>query len=73
MSNELPHTGFVKKVFLDRGYGFIQAGADTVFFHCSELMDGLAFTEQLVEMAVKFETVQVERGLRAKKVRPAWS
>ncbi len=60
-------TGFVKKKFPDRGYGFIQAddGAD-YFFHLSDLMFDLTFDDvsegKDVDFIVKKEASQEEAG-----------
>jgi cold shock CspA family protein len=65
--------GYVKKVLIDRGFGFIHTTASgDVFFHRFDLRDGLQFDEQLLERFVQFEIEQVEKGLRAKNIRPAW-
>ncbi len=60
-------TGFVKKKFPDRGYGFIQAddGSD-YFFHLSDLMFDLTFDDvsegKGVDFIVKKEASQEEAG-----------
>jgi len=60
-------TGFVKKKFPDRGYGFIQAndGSD-YFFHLSDLMFDLTFDDvsegKDVDFIVKKEASQEEAG-----------
>lgn len=64
--------GTVKKIVLDRGFGFIAkaAGGGDVFFHARDLSDDLPFDEQLIERRVTFDVRQTEKGPRAGDVRP---
>ena len=67
-------TGRVKRVVLDRGFGFIAPddgpkGID-VFFHVTGLATGLAFDEQLTEMEVAYELKNVHGRLRATDIKP---
>ena len=71
MEGRRMHSGYVKAVVVDRGFGFIAgcaaAGRD-VFFHCSALRD-LEFNEQLTGREIQFELVDTDRGLQANDVR----
>lgn len=66
-------TGTIVTVRDDKGYGFIRpiGQDDDVFFHASDLIDGLEFDATLQERRVEFETFDSGRGLRAKNVRSA--
>ncbi|MCK9603809.1 MAG: cold shock domain-containing protein [Candidatus Omnitrophica bacterium] len=63
------HTGKIKKLVRDRGFGFI---ADTdgreVFFHQSGIVDA-TFDALNEEQAVEFEVEQSPKGPRAINVR----
>ena len=63
-------TGTVKRVVEGRGFGFIKPddGSPDVFFHKSELQDGLFFNEQLHERYVRFDVIDAERGPKAQTV-----
>ncbi len=65
--------GTVKTIYADKGFGFISLpnGARNLFFHCTDLVDDLAFDEQLVELRVQFEQEATRKGQRAANVRPA--
>lgn len=65
-------TGKIKKVTVDRGFGFI-TGEDGVdyFFHQSELRGGLVFAQLQEGERVSFEARQGEKGPRASDVSPA--
>jgi cold shock CspA family protein len=66
------HEGTIISVKLDRGYGFVSSpGQPDTFFHSSDLSEGLAFDEQLLERRVKFDIYQSGKGLRAVNVQPA--
>lgn len=67
------YTGIICRVFADRGFGFIHpdGGGKDLFFHATQLVSGLPFDEQLLELRVKFDTIDNEKGLRAVDVRPA--
>lgn len=65
--------GVVVRINVDRGFGFIrtdQTGPDA-FVHFRDLAKGLEFDETLIERRVEFDVVTVEKGLRARNVRPA--
>ena len=66
------HTGTIKTLRLDKGFGFVseQNGPD-LFFHCSALADDLPFDETLQERRVNFDVVSTPKGPRAANVRPA--
>lgn len=63
------HTGKIKKLVRDRGFGFI---ADTdgreVFFHSSSLV-GMEFTALSEDQAVEFEVETSDKGPRAANVK----
>jgi CspA family cold shock protein len=63
-------TGTVRKVVVDRGFGFIRAedGRD-LFFHIKQTDPGLPFDDTLQERRVQFETVASEKGPKAINVR----
>jgi CspA family cold shock protein len=65
------HTGKIKKVIRDRGFGFISdTDGREVFFHQSSIIDATfdAFKE---EQAVEFEIENSPKGPRAVNVRIA--
>ena len=67
-------TGKIKRLILDRGFGFIRPHdahdhRHDHFFHFSELSE-LVFSEALVETAVQFDSTMNEKGLTAVNVRP---
>ncbi len=59
--------GTIVSLILDRGYGFIheQSGHPDIYFHVSELGDGLTFNERLKEQRVRFDVVDSPKGPRA--------
>lgn len=60
-------TGTIKKLFLDRGFGFISPGpgkAD-VFFHAQGLVDPGQFANLTEGLAVSYEASPHPRGPRA--------
>jgi len=60
--------GTIKKLVLDRGFGFIQGDRGDLFFHHSALED--ATIEDLRQgQAVQYEEGQGPKGPRAEKVR----
>jgi len=70
--------GSVKKIWPDKGFGFITVGnvdardgqqADA-FFHMNDLVD-LEFGEQLIERPVTFDLEDQPKGPRARNVRAA--
>ena len=65
------HTGKIKKLVRERGFGFI-SGTDgrEVFFHQSALVD-VQFDALQEEQAVEFEVEKSPKGPRAVNVRVA--
>ena len=62
--------GTIKKLIVDKGYGFIQAENGEFFFHHSGLQD--ISIETLHEgQTVEFEEGRGPKGPRAENVRPA--
>jgi len=68
-------TGTVTSIVEQKGFGFIRATGSTArketFFHCTSLVDGLEFGEQLLEQRVEYDVEETDRGTRAKNVRAA--
>ncbi|MDP2939356.1 MAG: cold shock domain-containing protein [Candidatus Omnitrophota bacterium] len=63
------HTGKIKKIVSDRGFGFISdTDGREVFFHQSSLVD-VQFTAIKEEQAVEFEVENSPKGPRAVNVR----
>ncbi len=64
-------TGSIKRLFRDRGFGFIKVnGGPDVFFHRSHIRDGTF--ETLEEgAAVEFEMAASDKGPRVSWVKPA--
>lgn len=59
--------GKIKKVVLDKGFGFIEGDGTDVFFHHSALVN--AQIEELSEgQMVRFEIGQGPKGMRAENV-----
>lgn len=59
------HTGKIKKLIRDRGFGFINDANDReVFFHQSSLVDG-KFDALNEDQKVEFEVEKSAKGLRA--------
>lgn len=64
-------TGTVKKVVLDRGFGFIvDADGYSYFFHMSDLFD-VTLADLQVGSAVRFLATDSLKGLRARSVERA--
>lgn len=64
--------GTIKRVMIDRGFGFIEpsgAGKD-VFFHWTELADGVGWDETLPELRVAYQIRTTSKGPMAIRVRP---
>ena len=69
LKEELMHTGKVKKLVRDRGFGFISdTDGREVFFHQSSLLDA-KFDALNEEQTVEFEIEQSPKGPRAINVR----
>jgi CspA family cold shock protein len=64
-------TGTIKKLFADRGFGFIRMeDGQNIFFQRNELQG--AADESLVEcQKVEFEVERTDKGLNAKNIRLA--
>lgn len=63
------HTGKIKKLVTERGFGFISdTDGREVFFHQSSLMD-VKFTDIKEGQGVEFEVEKSEKGPRAINVR----
>ena len=62
------HTGKIKKLVRDRGFGFISdTDGREVFFHQSSLV-GIAFDALKEDESVEFDIEQSDKGPRAIKV-----
>jgi cold shock protein len=66
--------GTIKKLVLDRGFGFIKptSGAD-VFFHHSGVADGQRFEDLKEGQTVEFTSTMGPKGPRAEGVQPVTS
>ena len=65
------HTGKIKKLITERGFGFISdTDGREVFFHQSSIVDA-QFSDLKEEQAVEFEIEQSPKGPRAVNVRIA--
>jgi CspA family cold shock protein len=61
--------GVIKKLVSDKGFGFIAGeGQSDLFFHCSEVEDGL-FETLTVGQSVQYEAGEGPKGPRAQNVR----
>jgi len=64
------HTGKIKKLVRERGFGFISDNdGREVFFHQSSLLDA-RFDDLSEEQAVEFEVENSPKGPRAINIRP---
>ncbi len=64
------HTGKIKKLIRDRGFGFISdTDGREVFFHQSSII-GATFDTLKEEQAVEFEVENSPKGPRAVNVKP---
>ena len=62
--------GTIKKLVVDKGYGFIEAeGGTDVFFHHSAL-EGVSIEALTVGQSVEYEEGRGPKGARAENVRP---
>lgn len=65
------HTGKIKKLIRERGFGFISdSDGREIFFHQSSLVD-VKFDALTEEQSVTFEVEQSPKGPRAVNVHPA--
>lgn len=63
------HTGKIKKLVRDRGFGFISdTDGNEVFFHQSSLVD-VKFDDLNEDTAVEFDVEKTPKGPRAVNVR----
>ena len=64
------HTGKIKKLVRDRGFGFISdTDGREVFFHQSALVE-TTFTALQEDQAVEFDIEKSDKGPRAVNVKP---
>jgi len=61
--------GTIKKLVMDKGFGFIEGDRGDMFFHCSEVQDA-KFETLAVGQTVQYEVGQGPKGPRATAVRP---
>jgi cold shock protein len=61
--------GTIKKLIMDKGFGFIQGENGELFFHHSAL-DGIAIEELREGQKVEFEEGRGPKGPRAENVKP---
>jgi len=55
----IPNTGRIVTLFIGQGHGFIRlANGRDVFFHRSDLRDGVSFNELAVGDAVQFDLLE---------------
>ena len=73
MENGTMRSGTIVGLRLDKGFGFIfeKAGQPDIYFHVSNLCDGLEFDEALRERRVRFDVVDTPKGPRACNIRSA--
>lgn len=72
MTTTTIHSGYVKSINLDRGFGFLaEPDQPDIFFHVDELGPGLEWDETLTGRRVKFKVFGTGRGPKAFDVRPA--
>ncbi|MFA5115550.1 MAG: cold shock domain-containing protein [Candidatus Omnitrophota bacterium] len=65
------HTGKIKKLVRERGFGFISdTDGREVFFHQSSIIDA-SFDSLKEEQAVEFEVENSPKGPRAVNVKPS--
>jgi CspA family cold shock protein len=63
------HTGKVKKLISDRGFGFItDTDGRDIFFHQGSVVD-TKFSDLSLDQEVEFDVEKTEKGLRAVNVR----
>lgn len=62
------HTGKIKKLILDKGFGFIaDTDGNEVFFHKNSLV-GIEFSNLTEDQEVQFEVQKTPKGLSANSV-----
>lgn len=60
--------GVIKKLVLDKGYGFIEGDRGDMFFHHSAV-EGTTFEELAEGQTVEYEQGQGPKGPRAERVK----
>lgn len=60
--------GTVKKVIADKGFGFIEGDRGDLFFHFTELQDGVTIESLQIGQQVTYEEGHGPKGPRAEKV-----
>jgi CspA family cold shock protein len=60
--------GAIKKLIMDKGFGFIECQPSDMFFHHS-VVEGIAFEELREGQVVEFEAGEGPKGPRATRVR----
>ena len=61
--------GTIRKLIMNKGFGFIQGEQGDLFFHHSSV-EGAAFEELREGQAVEFEEGSSPKGPRAENVKP---
>ena len=61
--------GTIRKLIMDKGFGFIQGDKGDLFFHHSSV-EGATFEELREGQPVEFEEGQSPKGPRAENVKP---
>ena len=65
------HTGKIKKIVRDRGFGFIDAtDGREIFFHRSSVVE-TAFESLVEDQKVEFDVEKSDKGPRAQNIRVA--
>lgn len=63
------HTGKIKKIIRDRGFGFISAmDGREIFFHQNDLV-GIAFDALKQDQEVEFDVEKADKGPRALNIK----
>ena len=60
--------GAIKKLVMDKGFGFIESQPSDMFFHHSAV-EGIAFEDLKEGQIVEYEAGQGPKGARAENVR----
>ncbi len=60
--------GAIKKIVVDKGFGFIEGQPSDMFFHHSSV-EGIAFEDLKEGQMVEYESGQGPKGPRAENVR----
>lgn len=61
--------GTIKKLVVDRGFGFIAQDNGDIFFHCTAVV-GASFEDLHEGQTVEYQTEQGKRGPQAIGVKP---